>query len=109
MYKYVVCLLVVMGSAVANAGDQYGKIIQMVARSDGLHFVFLEGAHNAKPGCAANYEYWMIKNENSQAGKTQISMLLAAYAAGKPVSIWGTNTCTRWGDGEDIDGVSVAP
>jgi hypothetical protein len=45
----------------------------------------------------------MIKNENSVAGKSQISLLLAAQAAGKPVAITGAGTCTRWGDGEDID------
>ncbi|WP_102796411.1 hypothetical protein [Bowmanella denitrificans] len=53
-------------------------------------------------GCAVNTHYWVIKDENSTAGKSQFSMLMAAYAAGKTVRIIGNNTCTRWADGEDI-------
>lgn len=47
----------------------------------------------------------MIADENSAAGKTQISMIMAAYMASKPITIIGTGNCTRWRDGEDISGI----
>ena len=80
-----------------------------MARSDGLHWFVLEGVHSNKPSCAANQNYWMIKNENSQAGKTQISMLIAAHSAGRSVAVDGANSCTRWGDGEDADTITALP
>lgn len=50
-----------------------------------------------------------LPNENSETGKKLYSMLLAARLAGRPVNIVGKNTCVRWGDGEDIQSVSIAP
>ena len=91
------------------AGEQKGVITQLNARYDGVHWVRLSGVHNNRPGCAVNQTYWMVKDENSQAGKTQISMLMSAYMKGEVVMIDGLNTCTRWGDGEDIATVTLTP
>ncbi|MEE4243956.1 MAG: hypothetical protein V2I33_01015, partial [Kangiellaceae bacterium] len=55
-----------------------------------------------KPACATT-GYWMIKDENSPAGKTQISQIIAAKLAGKKIRVVGSNACTRWPDGEDIN------
>jgi len=49
----------------------------------------------------------MIKDENSVAGQQQYSMLLGAHAAQKTVNISGMNTCSRWGDLEDINSVQI--
>ncbi len=108
--KYILVLFAILFLWTANthAGNQSGEITKLTVRSDGLHWVQLEGQHNSKPQCATSQEYWMIKDENTQAGKSQISILLTAYASGRPVSISGLNTCTRWGDGEDIDTVTAA-
>lgn len=90
------------------AGHQSGKVASVHVRaSDGLHWVVLEGQPQSRPACANGYAYWMIKDEKSVAGKTQIALLMAAQAAGKSVSITGAGTCTRWGDGEDIDVISA--
>jgi hypothetical protein len=32
-----------------------------------------------------------------------LSVILTAYASGRPVSIYGTNTCLDWGDTESIE------
>jgi len=89
------------------AGDQIGKVKEVHVRgSDGLHFFFLEGVHNRRPACATS-DYWMIKGEGSAAGKSQLSMLLAAQAQQKTVYVTGANTCTRWVDGEDVDDLSI--
>ena len=86
------------------AGNQSGKVALFVARaSDGLHYFVLEGTPQNRPSCASASSYFMIKNENSPVGRTQIAMVMAAYAAGKPIGVAGSNTCTRWGDGEDVD------
>jgi hypothetical protein len=83
------------------AGNQTGKVKEIHVRNDNLHWVILEGTHASKPACAGA-NYWMIENESSAGGKGQLAVLLAAQAQGKPVSISGTNTCSRWGDGESI-------
>ena len=95
-----------VSSLVFAGGYQTGKIVNIRARaSDNLHYFTLSGTHNDKPTCngKAALDYWMIKDENSAAGKTQISMLLTAYASGKSISVTGTGQCTRWADGEDVD------
>ena len=35
--------------------------------------------------------------------KHKSAILIAAHSAGKSIAVDGTNTCTRWGDGEDVD------
>lgn len=88
------------------AGYQMGKVQTIVVREDGLHYVVLEGTAAGKPACATA-GYWMIRDENSAAGKSQLSVLLAAHASGRVVYIDGKNSCTRWGDGEDISTVQI--
>lgn len=93
----------------ASAGTQTGKIGTLYARaSDNLHLVILTGgtAKTGSPACARN-GYWLIKDENSVAGQSQFSQLLAAKMAGKTVQINGMNTCSRWGDGEDINTIII--
>jgi hypothetical protein len=88
------------------AGSQTGLVTNINVRTDGLHWFTLSGDRGAMPTCTnGHFTYWMIKDENSTYGKSQFSMLLAAYMAQKPVTIVGTGSCTRWGDGEDINTV----
>lgn len=104
----VACLVALLVSgASAYAGDQTGRITSLYVRaSDGLISVSLDGTHNGKPPCATN-NYWMIKSEGTVSGKQQYATLLAARLSGRAVRIAGSNQCTRWGDGEDIDVVWV--
>ncbi|MDM3871230.1 hypothetical protein QSV34_07660 [Porticoccus sp. W117] len=91
------------------AGQATGKIKDILIRdSDGLVYIILKNDAQVsdKPACATN-SYWMIKDENSETGKRQLSALLAAQLAGKEITIVGYNTCTRWGDGEDINLVRI--
>ena len=89
-----------------NASTQTGKVTKIYVRaSDGLtYFVLDSAAPSDKPACATK-AYWMIKDENSEAGKKQYSMLLAARSSGKTVTVYGSDTCTRWGDGEDVNSI----
>lgn len=92
----------------AYAGVQEGTInVLYVRASDGLVWVELTGAATDKPACAKGHSYWMVKDENSAAGKKQLAMLLLAQATGKKIVISGSGACTRWSDGEDIETVGL--
>lgn len=86
------------------AGTQMGKVGSLIVRaSDGLiYFTIIGDGKLNGPSCAKN-DYWMIKDENSEAGKKQYALLLAALAAQKTIRVSGMNTCIRWGDGEDVN------
>ena len=110
MTRYIFTLVVFLigFSTSSYAGHQTGIVTQINVRNDGLHWIHLSGDRGAMPDCTqGRYSYWMIKDENSTYGKSQFSMLLAAYMSQKPVTIYGTGDCTRWGDGEDIKHVQL--
>lgn len=105
-YKKLLLLSVAVWANSLSASTQTGKIVSIHVREDGLHWFYVSGRRTTKPACATNSEsYWMIKNENSTAGKSQLSVLLSAHMAGKEVVIQGSDTCIRWADGEDISTV----
>lgn len=89
------------------AGEAVGKVTDLMVRSDGLIYFHLSTAPSARPACAAAHTYWMIKDENSNYGKQQLSQLMMAISSGSTISVIGTGTCTRWGDGEDVNMIIV--
>lgn len=97
-------LLLILVSSLVFAGEQSGVVSSVVVRqSDGLVYFTLEGnITTGKPSCVKK-EYWMIRDENSTAGKFQYSMVLSALSSGKRVSVSGLNTCVRWADDEDVN------
>lgn len=107
MKKLIMCLLLVT-SVNVSAGFQSGTVNYIIVRaSDGLvYFTLKGGSMSGRPPCAS-IGYWMIKDENSNAGRLQYSMLLSAHASGKTVRVTGMNTCTRWGDGEDVNSIRI--
>lgn len=95
--------MAMLSSAAFATGSQYGAVRSIVVRaSDGLVYFYLDGAITGRPGCSEQ-PYWMIKDENSPAGKRQLAVLMAAKISGQPVSVVGTGACTRWSNGEDVD------
>ena len=99
-------LIVISNLSIAAESMQTGKIKSIQALNDGRTIVFMTEERSTKPSCAT-YPYWFIADENSTAGKTQISLLLAAHAAKRDITIKGTGTCVRWVDGEDISSVEL--
>ena len=103
-------ILLVASSFSLGAGstpsEQTGIIKSIQALNDGRTIEFMETARSERPSCAT-YPYWFIANENTTAGKTQISILLAAHAAKRSITIKGTGACSRWSDGEDISSVEI--
>lgn len=103
---FIVFQLIFVGNALASTYK--GKVSSIYVRDeDGLVWVYILGERTGnRPNCAV-YDYMMIRNENSPAGKRQLALLMMAQATNKTVFIEGSNTCNRWGDGEDISMVSV--
>ena len=103
-------LFVVVLSLLATpawCGSQTGQVTQVFVRErDGLVYFTMSGQHDNRPACATQ-QYWIVKNENSEAGKRQLALLLAARSTGAVVTVSGSNTCVRWHDGEDADTVSI--
>ncbi|WP_082938881.1 hypothetical protein [Mitsuaria sp. 7] len=69
---------------------------------NGAVVIYLEGSRNAQPACATESRRFVL-NAATPAGKAQLAGLMIAYTQGKTVSVWGTNTCSVWGDTETID------
>jgi hypothetical protein len=105
LYSLSACAIAaVIPWTTSQAGTGAGTVANVTVRdSDGLTYVYLSNPPTGRPACAASTQYWMIPNENSEAGKKLYALLLAAQLSGRPVSITGKNTCVRWGDGEDIN------
>lgn len=102
----MVGLLACMGRAFAS--HQVGQVEWInVRESDGLIYFAISGNDRSEKPACATHGYWMIKNENSQAGRRQLALLTAAFVAKKNVSVTGHHQCTRWGDGEDVNAISV--
>jgi len=100
----VIQLALLSLSAPAMAGSQTGQVTQILKRAnDGLIYIYMTGQGSGRPSCAANTTYWMVKDENSVTGKQQLALLMSARATSQTITIIGANSCTRWGDGEDID------
>ncbi|NOU52138.1 hypothetical protein HG263_16535 [Pseudoalteromonas sp. JBTF-M23] len=108
MYKFILFVALTFMPWFSTANSQESKVAWLMVRaSDGLVYFALEGGtRNNRPSCATS-GYWMIKDENSTAGKQQYSMILSAHASGKKVRIYGAGKCSRWSDGEDVDALMV--
>lgn len=89
----------------AMAGTATGRVASLKTRADGLQMVVIQGPLSGRPSCA-KYEYFMISDEKSDAGRAQFAMLMAAFLSGRTVTVDGAGSCQRWGDGEDVSTVS---
>lgn len=91
------------------AATETGYIDYIIVRdSDGLVYFGLKESQleGQKPACASK-SYWMIRDENSATGQQQLSVLLSAQMAGKKITVYGYDQCTRWGDGEDVNAIRL--
>ncbi len=109
LIRYAPAALFIAVSSAAAASEATGKVAYIVVRDiDGLIYVELDTLRSGKPACAANHNYFMIKDETSPSGRRTYATLLAAKLSGLRVTITGTGACTRWGDGEDIALVKIS-
>ena len=102
--KWLTMLLLAGCCVSVHAGSQTGKVTNLLVRaSDGLVYFTIDGPAKVNSPACARVSYWMIRDENSEVGKKQYAMLLAAQASGREIVVQGMNTCLRWNDGEDVN------
>jgi hypothetical protein len=101
------CFAALAAVAAHAQSNQDGNVFQVRVRAaDGLVYVYLDGPRTAPPSCASQ-AFWVVGNEASIAGRQQLALLTMAQASGKRVTIYGTGTCGRWPDAENIAEVVV--
>jgi hypothetical protein len=92
----------------AVAGTQTGTVnlaqtsYGSSATHPGYMFFYLNvGTKTGSPACAtiSGGTRWVIDNA-WPAAKSQLAILLTAFATGKQVTITGSNDCSVWGDSE---------
>lgn len=99
-------LLVLSSFAVAPsyAGVVNGHVLAIYVRqSDGLVYFETDGAISGRASCAASNNLWVLPNENSDTSKRQYAALLTAKASNVSIDVYGTGTCTRWVNSEDVN------
>ena len=101
--KKTLAIILFLFSTPALAGVQTGTVSWLTVRHvDGLIYFVLDG--DTKTGtepCPGST--WVIADENSETGKKQYAMLLAAHVSGKQIRVHGANNCNRSQSGESVD------
>jgi hypothetical protein len=107
--KKLFIAFVIAASAIfrANAGSASpGIIINPYFTPTGTVLVTTDASQSAAPACATVPNRWAI-DATTPAGKLQATAVLTAYAMGKRIAIWGTGTCSVWGDTEGVSLLQV--
>jgi hypothetical protein len=102
-------LLISLASAIAalapSAGSAStttaGYITQFVVMNNGVVMFWHSGSRTTPPTFDTQGRFAI--NAATAAGQAQLSSLMTAYAAHKPVTIIGGGSCSIWGDTESID------
>jgi hypothetical protein len=103
LFAFLLCFIAALPASAV--GSQTGVVTTILNRnSDGLLYFYMSGSVTGRPACAT-ISYWIIKDENSNSGKKLFALLLLARQSGQEITVKGAGTCTRWGDGEDVDAI----
>jgi len=94
-------MLAAIGS-VAFAGSAGPTTISTVHFMDsGVVLFYIDANHNDAPACASYGPRFAI-NGTTAGGKVQLSGLLASYAMGKKIFIYGTGDCVAYSGTETV-------
>ena len=91
-----------LGHAQDNQGQGFGKISRIQATRHDAVFVYLdEPVWDSVPCSTAGHKLSrFVIRPSSPGGKAQMSLVLAAYAAGRKIRIRGNGRCDVWKDTE---------
>lgn len=104
----LLAMVLLAWAGTASGSSQIGTVFRVHVRaSDGSVYFYVEGDRTQRPACAL-HPYWVLANETSVAGKQQLALIIAAQTSGRTIYVWGTGTCTRWNDGEDVLEIAIA-
>ncbi len=102
MIKILMGIFILMMTHNTLAGFETGHVAYISSASDGRTYFKLDGVKEWSPACSSN-GIWAITDENSEEGKKQYAMVLAAATTGKRLHVIGKTTCNRWPNYEDVD------
>lgn len=103
MKKLLPILLLLFASNVFSGNAGLGSLSKIHFLSNGVIIVYSNGTRTGAPDCAANHTSRFAIDGSTDGGKVQVSGILAMYASGKPVMIYGANHCNVHGDTETIN------
>ena len=87
--------------ALAGSGSGEVKIEHVGKWGDKSIVFFYTDEFEDKPECNKYQGRWTI-NIDTEIGKAQYSLILAAQASGSEVRVNGMNTCNLWFNSEDV-------
>jgi len=94
-------------SSAATSGSAYGLVgelsaggIGVGAASQNLMYFTIKGNYRFASCANSSSPHFVINSENG--GKTMVSLLLTAKAAGKKIHVAGRGTCTAMAGHEDV-------
>ncbi|MDH0863146.1 hypothetical protein [Mitsuaria sp. GD03876] len=100
--KTFVALTAAISWTSSFGGTASGRVSAPNFMPNGAVIFYVEGSRNSPPACATESRRFALNGATPQ-GKTQLSGLLLAYSQGKTVNVYGTNSCSVWGDTETLD------
>ena len=101
--RLVLAVIISCASLCAHAGTAGPvKLKNLFFMPNGVVIAYTDGPRSSPPPCATESARFAL-DANTSAGKARLAGLLTAYTSGKSVNIWGTASCTAWGDTESID------
>ena len=100
MNKLLPAILLLSTNTFAGNADT-GNLSKVHFMTNGVIIVYTNGPRSGVPACATQSSRFAVDG-TSEGGKIQVSGLLAMYASGKPVKIFGANNCNAYGDTETI-------
>ena len=105
LFKSIILLsLLSLAGAASASQNQTGNPTYVYGMGTGaVLFIQTGGSRDSVPSCAtSNPDRWAFDTTNV-AGQTKLSILLTAKGLNKTVQVYGTGTCSVWGDTETVD------
>jgi hypothetical protein len=96
----------------ADAGSSSSGLVSNIipqnpiSGSPSVVFFTSSGTRSGRPACATSAR-WVI-NTTTIGGQVMVSVLLTAYARGRPVSVSGTGACDDWSGAESVSYLVMA-
>ena len=85
-----------------NAGSISSTITQVHNSSANKILITLAQTPTNGPSCATNSQYQFAFDPTTDLGKSQLSLVLTAYAMGAEVNVGGNNVCSQVADVENM-------
>lgn len=89
-------------AGIANASEAGpGTVHALHVMPNGTILFHLTGSRTSPPACHTMSNRWAFDG-TTPAGQAKLALLLSAYAAQKPIVVYGTNACPDWADTETV-------